>query len=52
MYFHTLSNEEKFARADFAACQLEKSTETKMTREEYKTFVWDYVSNLRKTAHY
>jgi hypothetical protein len=48
MFFHSLSNEEKFALADFAACEVEKRTGVKMTKEEYEEFVWNYVSNLGK----
>jgi hypothetical protein len=48
MFFHTLSNEEKFAMADFAACEVEKRTGVKMTKEEYEKFVWNYVANLAK----
>ena len=46
MFFHTLSNEEKFALADFAACEIEKRTGKKMTKEEYEDFVWNYVANI------
>lgn len=36
----TISNEEAFAKADFAANQLEKKLGKKMTADEYSEFVW------------
>lgn len=48
MYFHTISNEEKFALADFAACKVEEATGKKMTPKEYEAFVWDFIQDLFK----
>lgn len=47
MFFLNLSNEEKFALADFAACQFEKQFNKKLTQEEYEKFVWEFIVNLQ-----
>ena len=45
------SNEEKFAKADFAACQYEKATGRKLTGKEYSEFVWWFINNYEKPAY-
>jgi hypothetical protein len=40
---YNLSNEEKFALADFAASKVEKELGRKMTPKEYEAFVWDFI---------
>lgn len=48
MYFQNLSNEEKFALADMAACKLEKIMGRRMSPAEYENFVWDFIQDLYK----
>lgn len=48
MYFQNLSNEEKFALADMAACKLEKAMGRRMSPAEYENFVWDFIQDLYK----
>lgn len=48
MFFLNLSNEEKFALADFAARQFEKQFGKKLTQEEYVEFVWNFIIDLHK----
>jgi hypothetical protein len=52
MYFHTISNEEKFALADFAACKVEQATGKKMTPTEYEKFVWDFISTINSPYYH
>jgi hypothetical protein len=49
--FIRLSNEEKFALADAAACKFEKETGTKMTPQQYEEFVWGFINDLHKPKY-
>jgi hypothetical protein len=43
---YNLSNEEKFALADFAASKVEKQLGRSMTPKEYEEFVWEFIVDL------
>ena len=45
------SNEERFAKADFEACQYEKEIGRRLTGEEYSEFVWWFINNYEKPAY-
>lgn len=45
-----ISNEEAFAKADFAAHQLEIEIQRKLTSEEYKTYVLKYMGYLQNSS--
>lgn len=42
-----ISNEEAFAKADFAARQLEIELDKKMTADQYERFVVRYIARLQ-----
>lgn len=42
-----ISNEEAFAKADFAARQLEIEIQRKLTSDEYESFVMRYIGFLQ-----
>ena len=42
-----ISNEEAFAKADFAARQLETEIQRRLTSDEYETYVIRYISYLQ-----
>lgn len=46
-YHSPLSNEELFAKADFAAAQYEKYMNVKLSPEEYRTYVRDWIKEYR-----
>ena len=50
-YFQNLSNEEKFALADIAACKVEEQTGSKMTPQQYEEFVWGFIMDLHKPKY-
>jgi hypothetical protein len=51
MYFHTISNEEKFVLADIAACKVEEATGKKMTPQQYEEFVLSFINDLYKPKY-
>ena len=44
----TISNDEAFAKADFAANKLEKQLGRKLTADEYSEFVWHTMIQLKR----
>jgi len=46
-----LSNEEKFALADMAACKAEKVLGRRMSPAEYENFVWDFIQDLYRQKY-
>ena len=44
----TISNDEAFAKADFAASKLEKQLGRKLTANEYSEFVWHTMIQLKR----
>ena len=44
----TISNDEAFAKADFAASKLEKQLGRKLTADEYSEFVWNTMIQLKR----
>jgi hypothetical protein len=42
------SNEERFVKADFEACQIEHTLGRQLTTEEYSEFVLWYIKNSEK----
>jgi hypothetical protein len=49
--FPNLSNEEKFALADVAACKWEKERGEKMTPQQYEEFVWGFIHDIHKPKY-
>ena len=45
------SSEERFVKADVAACELEKRLERKLTKEEYSEFVWWHMNSQVNPPH-